>query len=327
MLKITVIGTIMYDTIFPYKGRRKNSFGGILYNVLSLTHIFKNQAIIYPICFVSRDHFEQIKKKYFSKFSYINLEGIKISSKGTDKANLYYINPYERKEKIQFNTPEITFENIASFLKSKIILINFVKGNEISLSTLQQIRKNTNAIIFLDIHQLVRPLNKNGYRYLYHLPNWKTWLKEIDILQGNEEEIGAIVDKKNLNKKELIKVAKNILALGVKYVLITRGINGAILVHEKKGNFYQFQIKSIIPKKLRNPTGCGDVFATGFIKGILKYKNPLKAILLAVTMASINCEFYGLDGLNKISKAEEKMKEEFSASLKKIKLGWVGNKI
>ena len=83
--------------------------------------------------------------------------------------------------------------------------------------------------------------------------------KRLDIIFANESEITSLIDAKNFN--EVITFAKEIKKL----IVITRGENGAISI-------FGDQIKETgIKKNLKilDLTGAGDLFASGYLHGII----------------------------------------------------------
>ncbi|MBD1135822.1 adenosine kinase [Pelagibacterales bacterium SAG-MED47] len=83
--------------------------------------------------------------------------------------------------------------------------------------------------------------------------------KRLDIIFSNESEITSLIDAKNFN--EVIAFAKEIKKL----IVITRGENGAISI-------FGDQIKETGIKnnlKILDLTGAGDLFASGYLHGII----------------------------------------------------------
>ncbi|MCA9485595.1 MAG: carbohydrate kinase family protein [Nanoarchaeota archaeon] len=98
-------------------------------------------------------------------------------------------------------------------------------------------------------------------------------LKNVDVLILNEEEAQGLVPNGD--------PFKSLHALGPKYVCITQG---------KKGNKVSDGLKTFhsLPRKIkvRERTGAGDAFASGFVTGLIKFNDLKKAIALG----SLNAE-------------------------------------
>jgi hypothetical protein len=74
--KIVVIGTINKDTIIFPNGKKMESFGGILYNILALSCLGREEVKIYPICNLGCDVYDQVIS-YLKNCRNVELGGIK----------------------------------------------------------------------------------------------------------------------------------------------------------------------------------------------------------------------------------------------------------
>ena len=93
-----------------------------------------------------------------------------------------------------------------------------------------------------------------------HKPHFLELVKnKLDITFANEEEIISLIDAKNFN--EVIEFAKEIKKL----LVITRGEKGAISINGNEIN--EIGIEKNL--KLVDLTGAGDLFAAGYLHGII----------------------------------------------------------
>ena len=93
-----------------------------------------------------------------------------------------------------------------------------------------------------------------------HKPHFLELVKnKLDITFANEEEIISLIDANNFN--EVIEFAKKIKKL----LVITRGEKGAISINGNEIN--EIGIKKNL--KLIDLTGAGDLFAAGYLHGII----------------------------------------------------------
>ena len=91
---------------------------------------------------------------------------------------------------------------------------------------------------------------------------------KLDITFANEQEIISLIDAQNFN--EVIEFAKQIQ----KILIITRGEKGAILIDGKE----VIEVKAKENLKIKDLTGAGDLFASGFLHGYVNnfsYKDCL----------------------------------------------------
>ena len=111
-----------------------------------------------------------------------------------------------------------------------------------------------------------------------HKPHFLNLVKnKIDITFANEDEIKSLIDAKNL--EEVLSFAREIK----KIIVITRGEKGAISI---KGN----QITEVDAKKNLNIvdlTGAGDLFAAGYLHGIINNFNQKQCLEKGTEMSSI----------------------------------------
>tara|TARA_E500000331_G_C17141540_1_gene662999 strand:- start:522 stop:1079 length:558 start_codon:yes stop_codon:yes gene_type:complete len=86
--------------------------------------------------------------------------------------------------------------------------------------------------------------------------------KKLSITFANEQEIIALINAKDFS--EVVEFAKKIKKL----IIITRGENGAIAIHDD--NVVESSAKKGL--EIKDLTGAGDLFAAGFLHG---YVNKL----------------------------------------------------
>ena len=118
-------------------------------------------------------------------------------------------------------------------------------------------------------------------------------LKKIDILLINDEEAVMLSGKSSLSKAAL-----TILEMGPNFVIIKKGIHGAIIFGEE----FEFYVPAFPVDEVIDPTGAGDAFAGGFMAYIAMAdsfsENHLKRAMVAGTiLASICVEDFGVERL------------------------------
>ena len=99
---------------------------------------------------------------------------------------------------------------------------------------------------------------------------------KIDITFANENEIMSLIDAKNFS--EVISFGKEIKKL----LVITRGENGAFSI-------YKNEINEVTAKKnlqIKDLTGAGDLFAGGFLHGLINNKSTRESLEIGTEMSS-----------------------------------------
>ena len=117
-----------------------------------------------------------------------------------------------------------------------------------------------------------------------HKPHFLSLVKNnLDITFANEEEIMSLIDAKNFD--EVISFAKET----GKLVVITRGIKGAISIKENK------VIEVGINKNLNlvDLTGAGDLFAAGYLHGLINNLNQKECLEKGTEMSSKIIQQFG----------------------------------
>jgi sugar/nucleoside kinase (ribokinase family) len=182
----------------------------------------------------------------------------------------------ERAEKYENLTEKISFDlSSLSEIKFDGILVNLITGYDLEADDLKLLKESLKAPIFLDIHSLSRPINEDGGREFAKIKGIENWLSSVDILQANETEIRCCGDEE---VEDLI--ASNILNLGVKIVLVTKGDLGVRMYYLINNEVNSIFVKAI-PVKTVNKVGCGDLFGAAFFLTYLRTNDPIKALYFA----------------------------------------------
>lgn len=127
---------------------------------------------------------------------------------------------------------------------------------------LSSIYKNRGIPYIFDPGQAITSLSKD---------NLIKCIRSAKILISNDYELSMILSKTGLDEKEIL--------LNIETLITTLGEKGSILKTRGKS----FKIKSAKPNKVVDPTGAGDAYRAGFIKGLVE-KWPL----------DVACEFAGV---------------------------------
>lgn len=124
--------------------------------------------------------------------------------------------------------------------------------------------------------------------------------REVDLIIINEAEVRQFTSEPNL-----IKGARQILALGPQTLVIKRGEYGVVMVTKDA----IFAAPAYPLENVFDPTGAGDTFAGGFL-GYLASRAEIhdrelrRAIIFGSVLASFTVEKFSLDRLREISLAD-----------------------
>jgi sugar/nucleoside kinase (ribokinase family) len=300
--KIVVIGTINKDTIIFPNGKKNESFGGILYNILTLSYLGRENVKIYPVCNLGYDVYDQIIS-HLKNCDNIEPGGIKKVNCKNNHAFLSINRKNQREEILKNKVPPLSFSQIKPFLKADVILVNFISGFDLSIKTLKRIRKSTNALIFMDVHSLtlgVDPAKGGGKRFFDAPKNWREWIRQADMVQMNLTELKELAKRNLKSQQEIKEFGKYILNLGPKAVLVTLGEEGSLMISDDKKEGKVRKLKGSKVQGFKDTTGCGDVFSAGFLICYMHTKNLLKCVNFANYVAGEKCKISGVEGMKKL---------------------------
>ena len=110
-----------------------------------------------------------------------------------------------------------------------------------------------------------------------HKPHFLDLVKnKLDITFANEQEIMSLIDVKKF--EEVINFAKEVNKL----IVITRGDKGAVAIN--KNEILECSAKSNL--KIKDLTGAGDLFAGGFLHGLINNKSTKESLEIGTEMSS-----------------------------------------
>ena len=110
-----------------------------------------------------------------------------------------------------------------------------------------------------------------------HKPHFLDLVKnKLDITFANEQEIMSMINAKKF--EEVINFGKEIN----KFIVITRGDKGAVAI--KENEIVECSAKNNI--QIKDLTGAGDLFAGGFLHGIINEKTTKESLIIGTEMSS-----------------------------------------
>lgn len=268
-----------------------------MYITLALSYLTNEK--IYPIANVGYDIFDKAKDLLTSQKN-IDLSGLRKVSRRNIHSYILYASEYGTQYDDGVEIP-ITFKQISPYLvDSKFIIISPMTGFDIELNTLKEIRKNSESYIYLDYHVLSLGRDKLGNRFIFKRNDWIEWCTNCDFLQLNRFEAESIYEKSIVSKNDALEFSQPLLKKGVKSVAITLGNRGAFICYNKYNKINVRHLKPLKINKVIDSTGCGDVFAAGFVASYLKTGDILSSYSFANKVAGLKTKISGINNLSKI---------------------------
>ena len=265
-MKLAVVGHSVVDVVRK-RGKEKIQPGGIFYTTAALKAVAESDDELFLI--TSSDGKND---GYFADaFDRFNLS-LSQKTGAIPKVYLTIHEKKEREERFENFTQSLNVNKINALTNVDGILINMISGNDISVNDLETLRKNFEGEIFIDIHALSKGTDKENNRIFRKVPDYQTWLSNVDIVQTNNHELNTISAAGNEFER-----ASEILSYGVKYLIVTKGKLGVRMYYKKNGEAASYFIAA---KKFLsvNKVGCGDVFGAVFFQSFLKTGNPFTAL-------------------------------------------------
>lgn len=288
-MSLITVGTMAFDAIETPFGKINSIVGG------SATYVaYSASNFISPvqqISIVGYDFPKEEMKELESRG--VVLEGVEIVA---DKKSFFWSGKYA----LDMNTRDtlVTDLNVLADFNPKIpdsyqgaeflMLGNLMP--KLQLSVLSQLKKRPKLIIMDTMNFWM----ETAWDDLMQV------LKQVDVLLINDSEARQLSQQFSL-----VKAAKDILAMGPKYLVIKKGEHGALLFH----NDQVFYAPALPLEEVFDPTGAGDTFAGGFIGYLAKTKdisfsNMKTGIIVGSAMASFCVEKFGPQRLKEITKTE-----------------------
>ena len=174
----------------------------------------------------------------------------------------------------------VTFLGTAGKINDKDIDANAVKNSEILLlegylwdegepkKAFEKAINNANKIA-MSLSDLFC-VERHKHHFLDLVKN------KLDITFANEQEIMSLIDAKKFD--EVINFAKEINKL----IVITRGDKGAVTINEN--DIVECSAKSNL--EIKDLTGAGDLFAGGFLHGLINNKSTKESLEIGTEMSS-----------------------------------------
>jgi sugar/nucleoside kinase (ribokinase family) len=178
---------------------------------------------------------------------------------------------------------------------------------------LTEAQRNTDVLFLANIHPALQydVLHQTQRPRLVALDTMNLWIditrpelekvfREVDLIIINEAEARQFMKEPNL-----VKAARQILALGPKTLVIKRGEYGVLMVTKDA----VFAAPAYPLENVFDPTGAGDTFAGGFLgylasRGEVTDKEIRRAIVFGSVLASFTVEKFSLDRLREITIAD-----------------------
>ena len=284
--KLLVLGTVAYDAIeTPFSKTGKILGGCATYIGLAASHFNTECGLISIIgSDFEEEHLNLLKEKN------LNLEGVEqLQGEKTFFWSGKYHNDLNTRttldtklnvlSKFQPKVPE-------NFKDSSVVLLGNLDPN-IQLEVLNQMDQKPDLIVMDTMNFWIE-----SYR-----EKLDELIARVDVISINDEEARQLTQKYSL-----VEAAKNLQAMGPKYVVIKKGEHGALLFN---GNNI-FCAPGLPLEEVFDPTGAGDSFIGGFAAYLVQrkkinFEEMKTAVIVGSALASFTVQEFGTSALEKMT--------------------------
>jgi sugar/nucleoside kinase (ribokinase family) len=290
---ITIIGHICKDIVHlpGEKDAQEESFGGIMFTLLTLANIMSDRDVIQPVFSIGQADYENLIEQ-LKKYKNIDTSGIFKFKGQTNQVHLFYQKDAQTRIECSKNiAAPIPFSRIKPYLDGDGVLINMISGADITLETLDYIRmevREREIPIHLDFHSLTMGIDQDLKRFRRPLTDWRRWCFMLNSIQMSEEEALGL-SAEHYDESTLIN---HMMPLMVGTLIITRSERGvSVIVQDIHKKLTHKDIEGVSFGETLDMTGCGDVFGAAYFHQFLKTKDSFTAAESANKIAALNATF------------------------------------
>ncbi len=288
-MSLISVGTMAFDAIETPFGKVDQIVGGsAIYVAYAAANFVKpvHQVSIIGYDFPESE-LEELKKRG------VQLEGVELVK---DKKSFFWSGKYH----VDMNSRDTLVTDLNVLADFNPVIPDAYQGAEflmlgnlspaIQLSVINQM-KNRPKLIVMDTMNFWMDIALDGLKEV---------LKKVDVLMVNDGEARQLS-----GEFSLVKAAKKILEMGLRFLIIKKGEHGALLFHQN----HVFFAPALPLEEVFDPTGAGDTFAGGFMGHIAKtkdisFENMKTAIIVGSALASFCVEKFGPNRLKEITKKD-----------------------
>ncbi len=292
-MTVIVLGHLVLDEIHTHDGKVIESLGGIYFPLSAFGALAQIIDRILPFFPVGFDAERQLHEA-LRIFPQIDVSGLNSVSSENTRVRLFHDSPGSYNTQLVRSLQPIPFESFSTTLpNADLIYINMMTGDDVTVETMERVRRSTDALIYLDLHMIAYRVRNDGHRHHAPVEQWERIVAAVDILQCNEQEFRMIGgDVENDERAGEIFTASNLRS-----IIVTMGAAGA-RVYERNGQCELIPARHI--PHVVDSTGCGDVFGTTAAYGIASGLTIVDACSRAAEAAAFVATIPGSIGIEGI---------------------------
>ena len=320
---VAVLGPIPRDRIITHRGDVLEKYGCALYTAIALSALLGEEDRVLPIVHVEKVD-EQPIKDLFASYPNVDVTGIRSTTDRGDVVELRYVDQNTRIERQTGFMAPIRPVDVEFALHADAFVCVPITDYEVSQSTLEYIKANSEGVILLDGHGPTSTLVHDGAREHRLWADRDAWLPSIDILKMNLEEAGCSWmpgpgdDRRPgdlIAVDQLPDFAAHVLGQGVKAVCVTLDEEGCVAFTLDDAGALQSHVVPRIPiEDVVDTTGCGDSFAAGMAFGYLQDGDIVRACQYGNAMGAQRASASELDGYLPLAQTDAQLAQTYGGA-------------
>lgn len=321
--KVAVLGPIPRDHITTYQNEVVEKYGCALYTAVVVSKLVGSTGgRVVPVVHVRKVDQEPIHELLL-QFPHIDISHVTADADQGDVIYLKYLDQNRRLEQQTAFMNPILPADVKDLLDFDAFVFVPVTDFEISLTTLEYIKANSEGVVIFDAHGPTNGCNRHGERFLKFWIDRDVWLPHIDILKMNLEEAACswfareykpedLQAVGELALDELPKFARYCLDRGLRALYVTLDEYGcAVYFNDERGKMQEHFVKRIHVNQVVDTTGCGDSFAGGLAFGYLKTRDFIKACHYGNAAGAQRCTGTDLAVYKNLEETERQIAEAY----------------
>lgn len=290
-MKFGIVGPISKDKINWPNGAALSKFGAVVYTATALAKLIQGSPDeVICLAHISLNDLAEVRKL----LDHPQIRLICHADEQTVGAeiDLTYVDEQERVSKQTRTMTPIALQEMMLLKDCDYIILMPLNETDIEIDYLQQFKRASMAMIFLDLHGLITGVDEQGRRYKKGWEEPGEWLKTVDILKMNEKEAAWASGRSLENFNDYLQFAIHLVKGGLLACWITFGDQSSLIVWQRVDKKIWATVPVMNPGTVVDTIGCGDSASGGFVYGLAKLHSPLLAVVVGNMIGSVKAATY-----------------------------------
>lgn len=294
-----VVGTFVLDRIVehPDAPHPVEDLGGVAYALSAVSVALPKEWSAVAISRVGSDAVGRVRSWLAETPRVFDAALLEVDAPN-NRVELRYADADHRTERLEGGVGPWRWDQLAPRLDGcDALLVNFVSGHELSLSTARRLRDRASGPMYADLHSLFLDVADDGTRVPRRLAHAGSWVSCFDAVQVNEAEFELLRASLTAAPGAGDETARVVLARGPR--LLTRTSRGAVACwtrRAQRGRVERIDLEVSVERG--DPTGCGDVWGATMFSRLLGGDDVVVAARFANRIAGASVAHRGTRGLS-----------------------------